>query len=79
MATQGVKQSGLKKNMHPRAFLKGKMMAAFQTWGNFPAEKLSLNISNSSALALDTKTLSALRGGSSYQWSQLVRTWSLVS
>ncbi len=63
LATRGVKQSGLKKNMHPRAFLKGKIMAAFQTWGNFPAEKLSLNISNSSALALDTTTLSALWGG----------------
>ncbi len=50
-------------DMHPRAFLKGKMMATFQIWDYFPAEKLSLNISNSSALALDTTPFRAWRGG----------------
>ncbi len=46
MAAQNVTLTGLYEDMHPGgfpAFLRGKMMANFQIWGDFPVKKLGLN------------------------------------
>ncbi len=59
-ATQDVRLTGLYEDMHPGgfpAFLRGKMMAVFQIWGEFPVEKLRLKMSSSSCLALGPKVL----------------------
>ncbi len=42
-ATQDVRLTGLYEDMHPGgfpAFLRGKVMAIFQIWGDFRVEKL---------------------------------------
>ncbi len=66
--TQDVRLTGLYKDMHPGgflAFLRGKMMAIFQIWGDFPVEKLRLKISCSSCLTLGPRTLRNVGGISS--------------
>ncbi len=54
-STQDVRLTGLYEDMHPGgfpAFLRGKMMAIFQIWGDFPVEKLRLKMPSRSCLAL---------------------------
>ncbi len=47
------------------AFLRGRMMAIFQIWGDFPVEKLGLKMPSSSCLALGPRALRNVGGISS--------------
>ncbi len=47
-ATLDVRLTGLFEDMHPGGFpgfLRGKMMALFYIWGDFPVEKLKMEMS----------------------------------
>ncbi len=47
-STQDVRLTGLYDDMYPGgfpAFLRGKMMAIFQIWGDLPVEKLRMKMS----------------------------------
>ncbi len=44
------------------AFLRGKVRAIFQIWGDFPVEKLRLKMPSSSCLALGPRALRNVGG-----------------
>ncbi len=75
-ATQDVRLTGLYEDMHRGAFptfLRGKRLAIFQVWGDFPVEKLRLKSSSSSCLALGPRALRNVGGISSGPGAPLAR------
>ncbi len=82
LATQDVRLTGLYEDMHPGgfpAFLRGKMMAIFQIWGDLPVEKLRLKMSRSSCLALGPRILRNVGGILSGPMALLARIWRMAS
>ncbi len=70
------------EDIHPGsfpAFLRGKMMAIFQIWGDFPVEKLRLKMPSSSCLALGPRALRNVGGISSGPGAPLARIWRMAS
>ncbi len=58
------------------ALLRGKMMAIFQIWGDFPVEKLKLKMPSNSCLAHGPRALRNVGGISSAPGAPLVkRRW----
>ncbi len=72
----------LDEDMNPGGFpvfLRGKAMVIFQIWGDFPVEKLRLEMSSSSCLALGPRGLRNVGGITFGPVAFLARIWRMAS